>query len=264
MKIKTVSIRTVFCMLWLMISSNAFAEIMQTTQKWEKLLKNTSFNGRINYKSIKSDADLLKASVEGIETVSKVELDALTKNELMAFWINAYNIGVVKIIVEHYPIKKGFGLNTVRYPANSIQQIDNVWDRPALIVLGKSLSLNDIENKILRPQFKDPRIHFAIVCASIGCPSIRSESYTAEKLDQQLSEQIHIFISDPNKIRYDTQKDILFLSPIFKWFKEDFDQVGGAVAFIKRYDIDHKFDALTEKTKIQWLGYDWSLNDSHE
>ncbi len=265
MKIKTLLINTVHCVVcWLMLGSSAFADIMQTTQPWDKLLKKNSLNGQINYESIKLDDDLLKASVKGIEMVSQEEFDSLSKNELMSFWINAYNIGVVKTIVEHYPIKKGFGLNAVRYPANSIQQIDQVWDRPVLTILGKNLSLNDIENKILRPQFNDPRIHFAIVCASIGCPSIRSEAFTAENLDKQLLEQIQLFLSDPNKVRYDTQKNILFLSPIFKWFMEDFDQSGGVIAFVMKYKINGLFDVMTEKTKIQWLGYDWSLNDSHE
>ncbi len=127
--------------------------------------------------------------------------------------------------------------------------------------MGKDVSLNDIENNVLRKEFKDPRVHFAIVCASIGCPEIRSEVYTAEKLDQQLSEQIRLFLSDPLKVHYDRTTDTLYLSPIFKWFKEDFQQTGGIIAFVKTYAPAGLFNGISEQTKIEWLGYDWNLNE---
>lgn len=264
MQIRIFWINVVGWMLGLLMSGNALAGTEAVSQHWDKLLKMNAVNGRINYKAIVRDDTLLKASLIGVETMTQQELDSLSDKELMAFWINAYNIGAVKMIVAHYPIKQNFGLSAFRYPANSIQQIDHVWDRSVLSVGGINLSLNDIENKILRPRFKDPRIHFAIVCASIGCPSIRSEAYTAVKLDQQLSEQIQLFVGDPGKVAYDAPTDVLYLSPIFKWFKEDFNRVGGVIRFIKKYDVNHAFDAITEKTKVLWQDYDWSLNDRHE
>lgn len=228
---------------------------------WDELLKVYSNDGRVNYKAIKIDEAKLRMAITHIENIPKFEFSSFSENERKAFWINAYNLAVVKTVIDNYPIKKNFGLNAIRYPKNSIQQIENVWDRPILTVRGRVLSLNDIENKILRPEFKDPRIHFAIVCASIGCPVIRSEVYTADKLDQQLAEQIRIFIEDPKKVSYDRSKDVLYLSPIFKWFKGDFDEVGGVVTFIKRYSDDLWAGSLSQKTQIEWLGYDWSLNE---
>lgn len=256
-------IKIILCIL---IISGIFVDYAQASSKefyssWKELLNEYSQNGRVNYKMIKADDTKLIMSISYAENISKLEFDSLSDDERKVFWINAYNLAAVKMVIDNYPIKKNFGLNAIRYPQNSIQQINKVWDRSVLIVRGKALSLNDIENKILRHEFKDPRIHFAIVCASIGCPAIRSEVYTADKLDQQLAEQIRIFIKDPNKVTYDLSKDVLYLSPIFKWFKSDFDEVGGAVIFIKRYSDDPWAGSLSQKTQIEWLGYDWNLNE---
>jgi hypothetical protein len=230
---------------------------------WQEVLRLYTHEGRVNYKALKENDHELKASIQAIEAVSKADFESFNIKQKMAFWINAYNMGVVKTIIDNYPIKRGFSFKAIAYPSNSIQQIDNVWDRVVLHVLEQDLSLNEIENKILRPEFKDPRIHFAIVCASIGCPVMRSEAYTAEKLDQQLSDQIRLFLSDPFKARYDKTQDVLYLSPIFKWFNTDFQQAGGAVAFIKNHALAELFDGISDKTQIQWLGYDWNLNEEH-
>lgn len=230
---------------------------------WQEVLRVHTHEGRVNYKVLKENDNELKASIHAIESISKADFESFNIKQKKAFWINAYNVSVIKTIVDHYPIKRGFSLKAISSPSNSIQQIANVWDKPVLHVRGKDLSLNDIENKILRPEFKDPRIHFAIVCASIGCPVIRSEPFTADDLDRQLSEQIRLFLSDPLKARYDKIKDVLYLSPIFKWFKADFQQAGGVVAFIKNYASAGLFDGISERTQIQWLGYDWNLNEGY-
>jgi hypothetical protein len=254
---------SIFILMSVVYCEASYASSEGVSHYWTEVLKENTHQGRVNYKSIKANGAQLKASIQSIETITKFDFDSLDVKQKMAFWINVYNVGVVKVIIDNYPIKRSFGLKAVRYPANSIQQIENVWDRPILTVRSRELSLNDIENKILRPEFKDPRIHFAIVCASISCPVIRSEAYTAKELDQQLSEQIEIFLDDPSKVRYDKNKDILYLSPIFKWFKEDFDQVGGTIAFIKKHSSNHMFDSVTQQTQIQWLGYDWNLNEGY-
>ena len=116
------------------------------------------------------------------------------------------------------------------------------------------MSLNQIENEILRKEFQDPLIHFAIVCASLGCPVLRREPYTADQLDRQLDDQVLQFLQDPKKFRYDSAKIELYLSPIFKWFKEDF--TAGPTAFIKKY-----WPGISENAKIRWLQYDWTLNE---
>jgi len=230
---------------------------------WQEVLRAYTHEGRVNYKALKENDNELKASIQNIESISKFAFNSLNNKQKMAFWINAYNMSVIKTIVDNYPIKRSFGIKAIASPSNSIQQIANVWDKPVLHVRGRDLSLNDIENKILRPEFQDPRVHFAIVCASIGCPVIRSEPFTADNLDQQLSEQIRLFLSDPSKARYKKSNDVLHLSPIFKWFNADFQQVGGVVVFIKNYAPAGLFDGISERTKIQWLGYDWNLNEGY-
>jgi len=230
---------------------------------WQEVLRVYTHKGRVNYKSLKENDSELKASIQAIEGASKTDFESFNIKQKKAFWINAYNMSVIKTIIDNYPIKRGFSFKTIAFPSNSIQQITHVWDKLVLHVLSQDLSLNGIENKILRPEFKDPRIHFAIVCASIGCPVIKSEAYTAEKLDQQLSDQIRLFFSDPSKARYDKTKDVLYLSPIFKWFKTDFDQAGGAIAFIKNHAPEGLFDGISDRTQIQWLGYDWKLNEEY-
>ncbi|MDE2026968.1 MAG: DUF547 domain-containing protein [Candidatus Omnitrophica bacterium] len=231
--------------------------------RWQEVLTLYTHNGRVNYKALKENDDELKASIQAVEGVSKVDLASYDINQRKVFWINAYNMSVIKTIIDHHPIKRGFDFKMLIYPSNSIQQIANVWDKPVLHVLGRELSLNDIENKILRPEFKDPRIHFAIVCASTSCPVIRPEAYTAEKLDQQLADQIRLFLSDPSKVKYDNIKDTIYLSPIFKWFNADFQQTGGIIAFIKKYAPAGLYDEVSNRTQIQWLGYDWNLNEEH-
>ena len=231
---------------------------------WQRILIAYTHEGRVNYMALKGRDSDLKASIQTIESLSKGEYESFNTKQKMVFWINAYNIGVTKTIVDNYPIKRGFNIKALAYPANSIQQISNVWYTPVLSSLEQQVSLNDIENKFLRPEFKDPRVHFAIVCASIGCPVIRSEAYTAEKLDQQLSEQIRKFLNDPQKSRYDSLKNVLYLSPIFKWFSEDFKQMGGVIVFIKKYAPADLFNGLSEQTRIEWLGYNWSLNEKQK
>lgn len=230
---------------------------------WQEALSSYTHQGHVDYKGLKERPGVLTVALAEVEGITQEEYSQFSVNQKIAFWINAYNVAVVKVIVDHYPIQRGFGLAALRYPANSIQQIPNVWNKPVLNVLKEQRSLNDIENKILRPEFKDPRIHFVVVCASIGCPVIRSEAYTAEKLDQQLSEQIRSFLSDPSKARYDKTKDTLYLSPIFKWFNADFQQVGGVVTFIKKYAPASLFDGISGRTQIQWLGYSWDLNEGY-
>jgi hypothetical protein len=239
----------------------AHAEYDHKYSTWAEVLSTYAHNGRINYQALKANENVLKRSVQSIEILSRGEYGSFGVKQKMAFWINAYNMGVIKTIVENYPIKRGFSIKSLVYPANSIQQIANVWDKPVLRMLGQDASLNEIENNILRSEFKDSRVHFVIVCASIGCPVIRSEAYTAENLDRQLLEQIHLFLSDPEKVRYERIQDVLYVSPIFKWFGQDFQRMGGVIAFIKKYAPADSFNDLSERTKIEWLGYDWNLNE---
>jgi len=259
MNFKRIKIISLFSGIYItcLLPFSAFASADYSS--WQKILGLYLKDGLVNYSAVKDDSALLKGVVSQLENVKKEKYDRWSQDEKKAFWINAYNIEAIKLIVDHYPLKRSLGLQAIRYPASSIQQIPDVWNKEALTILGKKVSLNYIENEILRKEFQDPRIHFSIVCASLGCPVLRDEPYVFDQLASQLNDQVSKFVQDTKKARYDSRSNTLYISPIFKWFKEDFEQVGGIVTFVKKYmPSDIK---LSDDAKIQWMDYDWSLNE---
>lgn len=225
----------------------------QAHRAWSGILKTYTEDGFVDYSALKESGGDLESYLKAIEKVSNDEYARWSKDEKAAFWINAYNAFTIQTVVDHYPKK-------------SIKQIPNVWDKKRFTTLGQQWSLNQIEHKILRKEFSEPRIHFALVCASLGCPTLRGEPYTAGDLNSQLDSQVRSFMADTGKARYDRNSDTLRLSPIFKWYREDFEKAGGVIAFLqtkgKRYLPSDMEGKVNLKTKISWLGYDWSLNDS--
>lgn len=225
-----------------------------------KLLTLYSENGQVEYQALQNAPEVITQVLGQFESVSEADYDGWAGAKKKAFWINAYNFAMIKTVVQHYPLSKGASWKAVAYPANSVQQIPKIWDRPAIRLLGKDRSLNEIEHEILRKEFKDPRVHFALVCASTGCPVLRAEPYSEDKLDAQFADQVRIFLADKNKFSYDKKANVFYLSPIFKWFGEDFKSSGGVIAFIKQY-WQAEDAASVSQPKIKWLTYDWSLNE---
>lgn len=197
----------------------------------------------VDYPAIKADGRLDKA----YRTVAAFDPKRLHgRDEQLAFYINAYNILALKTVADHWPV-------------DSIKDVGNllspVWDKPAGELDGKSVSLGEVEHRILRPM-GEPRIHLAIVCASVSCPDLRDEPYTAAKLSAQLDEQAKRFLDNTGKGLL-VDKDKIRVSQIFDWFEQDFAAAGGVDAFIKRYRPD--LPDLKIKTTID---YDWSVNGS--
>ena len=229
--------------------------------KWDGLLRSYVKEGLVDYASLKKSPQLLEDYLKTLKEVSRDEYDKWTRDQKIALWINAYNAAVIELVVDNYPLQKGPGWKAFAYPKNSIQQIPKVWNRKALEMFGKKLSLNQIEHEILRKEFREPRIHFALVCASLGCPVLRGEPYRGDALESQLTDQVRSFVTNSEKVRYDARTDTLFLSSIFRWFDEDFERAGGVLAFI-RDNLPHKTaDKISGQTKIDWLKYNWSLNE---
>ena len=195
----------------------------------------------VDYPAIKADGSLAKA-YEELSTFKLANL--VNKEEKLAFYINAYNILAMKTVADNWPIE-------------SIKDVGNllspVWDKPAGELDGKEVTLGQIEHKILRP-IGDPRIHLAIVCASISCPDLRNEPYTAARLNTQLDEQAETFLNNPEK-GLKAEKENLHVSQIFDWFEDDFAAQGGAQTFIKRYKVE--LPDLKLKADIP---YDWNVN----
>lgn len=217
--------------------------------------------GVVDYKSICKDTRFAQYMEQLINTdTQKLGSD----KEKLVFWINAYNAWTLKIICDNYPLKSITALHSGVAALASVFKA-TVWDKNLVSVNGKPASLNFIEHKILRPEFKEPRIHFAIVCAARGCPPLRSEAYEAERIDAQLDEQGRIFLAQEEKNKFDVKNQIAYISPIFGWFKADFGASKEAVLnFLSKFAIARAADLLrnnSKEWKIRYTSYDWSLNE---
>ncbi len=175
--------------------------------------------------------------------------DDWTENEKIAYWINAYNAFTLQLIIDHYPID---GIKEIG-PILQIPYLNSVFDIRFININGVDLDLNFIEHQVLRKEFDEPRIHFAVNCASVSCPPLRREAYKADKLDNQLKDQAVRYITGPHN---EISEERMSLSKIFKWFNSDFTTNGSLVDFIKPYTPV----AIDEKTKIFFKDYNWGLN----
>jgi len=236
-------------------------------------------NGMVNYKLLNSHPQQLDNFITALGLVEPKNYEKWDDNRKIAFWINAYNSLTLKAIIDNYPIKSSF-LKSMRYPKNSIRQIDGVWNKLKFNVMGTKISLDHIEHKILRKQFNTPGIHVALVCAAMGCPPLRNEPYLASKLDKQLADQAVKFLKNPAKFKIDRGNRAVNLSPIFKWFQRDFTakyEISGEKSGpLNKYSKDTKAalnfiskhlsqpDAeyiLSGRFRLSYLAYDWSLNE---
>ena len=227
--------------LFLIISSNQSLLAQKIDHAiWTVFLqKHVSNSGNVDYENIKAnDSDLNNYLNQFIEISPN---NTWNKNEKLAYWINAYNAFTIKLIIDNYPLK-------------SIKDIKNPWDQKFIPISGEMISLNHIEHEILR-NMGEPRIHFAIVCASESCPKLLNEAYVWGKLEQQLTGATKDFLRDKSKNKI-TGND-LQLSKIFKWFSKDFKQNDSLIDFLNKYS-DVK---ISEDAKINYLDYSWELND---
>ena len=183
----------------------------------------------------------------------------LNPSERKAFWINAYNALTIKAVLDLMPS------SGVVDPSFSVKKISDFFNKITYDIAGEKLTLDSIENEKLRKGFRDPRIHFVIVCASRSCPEIQNKVYLAEKLHVRLNEAARLFIRDNSKNRLDKQSGILHISKIFKWYSSDFkDNAGTVVEYIKNYVAENDAVYLSKnKVKRRYLYYDWLLNIKH-
>ena len=225
---------------------------------WARVLETyVDDNGRVDYAGLKAHRQLLDDFIE--QQLEPVEISALADTEQKAFWINAYNALTLRLIVDHYPLRFG-GIRTIN------------WGRPWSIkmrVANQSLTLGQIEHEILRKwDPPDPRIHFAINCASGGCPKLPKTPFLPETLEEQLQRETLRFINDPEKVRLDRSKNILYHSAIFSWFDEDFlAESPDLLQYIQKYlnEEDQAYiQARPADIRLKKLKYDWSLNQVGE
>ena len=211
--------------------------------------KYVSTDGKVNYKGFISEQEMFDEFLEHIS--SNPPNDSWTKNEKMAYWINAYNAFTIKLIIDNYPVSSITDLHPTLY----VPMLNTVWHREFFKIDGIDFCLDKIEHEILRGQFSDPRIHFAINCASVSCPVLLNEPYSPKKLEFQLKAQSAKFINDTSKNKF--EKDVIKLSKIFSWFEGDFDKTGGVISFLNEYSTS----PIDPKTDIDYLPYNWQLNE---
>jgi hypothetical protein len=240
--------------LLIMCGSKLFANgNVNLHAEWDFILKKYVLEGKVNYNKIISTPADLKRLNDYLTTLGTAEVSLLTRDERLAFWINAYNAFTVKLILNHYPLK-------------SIKDIKNPWKQKLWYAGGEKLSLDDIEHIKLRKEFREPRIHFAIVCASIGCPELYPEAFEKDKIEQMLNLITRNFFAEHRnfQLKASGKMTTIYLNRIFKWFKNDFGKddkqmVEFIFPYVQKQDRD--LIKVSDDVTIKYLNYDWSLND---
>ena len=230
------------------VVSSAAGEINDSI--WAGLLEKYVDDGMVDYAGFQRDEEKLDRY---LKELASIDPQQLSPNAQYAFFINVYNAWTIKLILSAYPDVK------------SIKELGSLfktpWEKPIVELATGTFTLDDIEHKILRPKFKDPRIHFVVNCASISCPPLRSEPYTAKKLNSQLEDATRRFLNHPDSYRLEGA--LFYVSRIFKWYGEDFNN--DALGFYLQYaedDLKQKLQAAGEKLTVRYLEYDWGLNGS--
>jgi Protein of unknown function, DUF547 len=190
-----------------------------------------------------------------IGALAALPVSALNRTEQFAYWANLYNALTVQVVLEHYPV-------------HSIRDIDispglfasGPWDAPLIAVEGQALTLNDVEHRILRPIWRDPRVHYAVNCASIGCPDLRAEAFTGAALENQLHEAARAYVNHPRGVTVGAEG--LTLSSIYNWFAEDFGGAESVPTHLLRYAAPPLADAIRRAPERREYRYDWALNDA--
>ncbi|MEP7108575.1 MAG: DUF547 domain-containing protein [Ferruginibacter sp.] len=242
----------IYCSILLTACTNAQKDNISapTHEKWTALLqKYVNNKGMVNYKAMKADMAKLD---EYLAILSKQKpAKNWSRNEELAFWINAYNAFTVKLVLENYPLKSIKDIN----PAISVIFVNTVWDKKFFSIGGDKMSLNNIEHGILR-KMNEPRIHFTIVCASVSCPKLLNTAYDAALLDNQLNNAAKDFLADNTKNQLSASHPIL--SRIFDWFSGDFKVNGKSkIEFINQFTTVK----IDKNADISYLDYNWNLNE---
>jgi hypothetical protein len=221
---------------------------------WTAILQQRVKGGQVAYADLKRDETSLRSYLDELSGACAADYERWSRAERLAFWINAYNAFTVQLILDYYPIAS---IRKIGWLPGAAFRTEFI---PMPGLKGGTISLNDIEHDTLRADFHEPRIHFALVCASRSCPPLRNEAYRASDLDRQLDDQARTFLHDTRKNRFDARTNTLYLSRIFDWFGTDFEAAAGSVpAYVARYMDDERVSK--PDVRVEFLDYDWSLND---
>jgi len=218
------------------------------------LLKERVRDGWVEYAMLKAHPEPLRGYLDQLAGVSERDFQSWPEKDRLAFLVNLYNATTLQLIVDNYPIKSIRSIGWLPGAA---------WKKDVVRAFGRVLTLDDVEHGIIRKEYHDARAHFALVCAARGCPPLRAEAFVGARLDEQLDEQGRIFLGQAHKNRVDAAARVVHLSPIFKWFSEDFEtQAGSVLKFVAPFFSAESSRALAGgEFKIEFTDYDWSLND---
>ena len=222
-------------------------------EKFARILEAHVNEGAVDYAALKSTPAGLAGYLEDVALVTEAEFKAWTQAQQQAFLVNLYNAATLRLIADHYPVK-------------SIKKIGGLfgspWKLEVVRLWGRRITLDEVEHGLLRARYTEPRVHFALVCGAISCPPLRGEPYVAEQLDAQLTDQGRRFLKQTAKNRVDTATETLWLSPIFKWFAEDFTKEGKTIEeFVASFCIETDARRIRQGgLKVKYTDYDWSLN----
>jgi hypothetical protein len=208
----------------------------------------------VDYAGLKAAPADLDAYLAEIAAVKRSDFDAWPREQRLSLLLNLYNARTLRLILDHHPISSIRKIGTLPGAA---------WRQLIVRFGGEVMSLDHLENKIIRPDYAEPRIHFALVCAAKGCPPLRTEPYTATKLTEQLDDQARQFLATEAKNRFDSSTSTLWLSPIFDWYEKDFTAVAGSLEmYVRPFLTDTARQAVdsAKKIRVRFTDYDWSLN----
>ncbi len=250
----------------LLFTNTALAkEFDHSHKQWDILLQQYVVEqgpeSKVRYAKIKANPKAFEGYLNSLSSVTQAQLDAWSTDQQLAFFINAYNAFTIKLIVDHYPV------DSIKNIGNWFK---NAWKIEFFKLLGKSISLDAIEHDWIRGnnRYHEPRIHFALVCASIGCPKLQPHAYTAEQLNTMLEIAANEFLNDKTRNYFSSKDNTLYLSSIFKWYGSDFEIENENTAKFVATRINPK--EKNEKqinpgmVNIKYLDYDWALNDAKQ
>lgn len=221
---------------------------------WNTLLKEyVNCYGQVDYQRWQRESK--QALNQWLDSIANIQLQRLTAEERLALLINLYNALVIAQVLNQYPIQS---IRPTFLGIPNWLSFLQFFSRPVYQLNDQPVSLNDIEHQMLRQQWQDPRIHFALVCAAIGCPLLRNEAYQPNHIDHQLEADATRFIHNTDKVKYCPESNLLQCSKIFKWYEDDFLKVAASIpAYINQY-----FSGMIPASiSIKYLPYDWRLND---
>ncbi len=246
--------------------------------KYADILNNfVNEKGAVDYKTLKRNKPKLKAILDQLAKLNPDEYNSWQKEEKIAFWINAYNIQLLKIITTNHPIKAS-RIRLVFWPADSIRHIQGIWDKYKFIVMNEEFTLAEIENRLFRKEFDEPRIFFAISQATLSSPTLRNEPYHPDTLYKQLDDQTKKFLKRTDAFKIDRQNKLVRLSAILtpdwfgkefvskygtdKKFKDQIPQVRAVLNFATNYIPQHDISFLeVQNYSVKFINYNWILNE---